>query len=263
MEQNLPSVTFSYLWYTNNNQDNTVELLTQQSLLSNTSITIKDWPEEHLATRRIVRLAGYREEQLQQLKKVEADYFLMIDTEVFFNGAMVGRMLESLENTNANAIAAFTVNKLGFYHDTFAHVDLYGTYMKPTENSIQTLRKRHLRSNPPVDPYPVQSAFGGLFLGEKALLDIPNLTYLTEEPACEHLVFNKTLNEAGYQIFLDNQVTPIMCGASDYQRFFDLISSNTFDLRSEILKVRRLVNIRPSEIWNELKNRYRKLTNKA
>ena len=258
MEESLPAYEFTYLWFTNNNSDNTVDLLQNQTLLSSTLLTVKEYSDEELNVRRIVRLAQYREEQLKQILSIDAQYLLMIDTEIFFNGSMIQRMIESLNTTNADRIAPFTVNKFGFYHDTFAHIDIDGTYMKPTENSLKTLRKRNIRNNPPVNPYEVKSAFGGLFLAKKEILFTPGLTYITKEPACEHLVFNQTLLEVGCHLFLDNHVTPIICGKQDYESTYQMVTTNQFDLRPQLNLWKELMNVGRKEIGNEILRGFKK-----
>ena len=183
---------------------------------------------------------------------------LFIDTEVFFNGAMFKVLYQELLAVDAEAMTPFTVNKLGFYHDTFAHTSSNGRYMKASENNPLTLIKRHLWANKRPSTQPVRSSFNGFYLCKKPVLDIQNLTYITTEPACEHLVFNQNVIASGYKIFVTNKVTPIMSATSDYQKYFEIILTNKSDIRYELLTLSNLLNFSIKDLFKEIRRLFKR-----
>lgn len=258
MEEANAEVSFQYLWFTNDNEDDTEALLRDQQVLTNANLTVQNFDEKQLNKRRILRLAEYRQFQLEQLKRETAELVLFIDTEVFFNGTMFKTMYQEMLALDADAMTPFTVNKLGFYHDTFAHISSDGKYMKASENSPLTLIKRHLWANRSSVTQPVRSAFNGFYLCRKSVLDIPDLTYITAEPACEHLIFNQKLISAGKKIFVTNEVTPVMCAIGDYRKYFEMIQANRSDLRDQLLTLRNLLNFSLSDLIKEIRRLFKK-----
>ncbi|MFY0689753.1 MAG: hypothetical protein JXQ90_21460 [Cyclobacteriaceae bacterium] len=255
MEESLPMFTFEYLFLTNNNSDRTAELLQTQTSLDNVKVRVEHFDDAHLSIPRVIRLAQYREMQLSDIRASSADYVILIDTEILFNGQMIKRLFKSFEEKQIDCITPFTINKIGLYHDTFALVDNDGVYMKPSENSLKTIWKRYVHNNDSSLLVEVQSAFAGIFICKRLHFENSSLTYLSDKRGCEHLIFNKSLRQMDLRIFVNNATTPITCQARDYSYYAQWLKTGETDFRGRISRIGNLLNLSAKDMKFELKKR--------
>ncbi len=247
----LADYDFEFLFYTNNNTDNTTELLRSQGVLPSVRIVEDEYDEDHLTLHRTLRLAVYRERMLDMIRQSRASYVLMIDSDIMFNGNMVAEMIKTLETADASFVAPFSINKMGFYYDTYAHVEMDDEYMWLTERRPSMLWKRHVAIAGGKEPRQVKSAFSGFFLGRRDVLDHPTITYISGRSECEHLAFNQAINDMGRRIFLDPAVTPIQSDANAFQSHYRLVSSGRTNFRKNAMRLQTIKGVTLREIWVE------------
>ncbi|MFY0608065.1 MAG: hypothetical protein JXR10_15200 [Cyclobacteriaceae bacterium] len=232
MEKVCSESVFQYLFYTNNNSDNTLSLLENQKTLEKVKVVSKEFDNEHLSLERTVRLSLYRDELLDIIKTYSVDYVLFIDTDIFFNGKMVRNMILNLQDSNRNVISAYSLNYMGIYYDTYAYLDEDNNYGYGKLRIIEYWQSR-LKKNRGV--FPVISAYGGLYLAKKIVLNIENLSYRSDKIACEHIAFNKCLYEHGNKIYIHTKVTPLWANSEkNYEAFYQMTLKRKTDFYSEM-----------------------------
>lgn len=200
-----------YLFYTNNNEDKTLELLQNYSKnKKNIEIINKDYNEDFNKKNRLFRLYILRQDFLEIIRSKNFDYILMLDTDIFFNEKMISKSIEIMKEKGLNTFSANTLaHNNPFYYDLFSLSDKnnkgYSTNVLSDHKllffQISTLFNRNKIQK-------VGSCFGGFFITTKEVIDDRNNNYFVEKKEidikiCEHKVFNKNL-----EINFANNINP-------------------------------------------------------
>jgi len=216
-----------YLFYTDNNTDNTVDLLNKY----NYNYIEDDFQEKDID--RIKKLSILRQKLLVETIKNNPDYIIMFDTDVFFNGSMIKKALKKI---NAENIQFSALNTIVYPYPIFYDYAAYSCKFY----DVSILFFKSLFS----DSIKVKKFFNGVFIIKNKEGLLKNINYITNEPfSCEHDIFNKKLEKHNYDITVLNDITPLY---SEKKHFFEskkvdngtkyfssykLVSSNKTDLR--------------------------------
>tara|TARA_R110002110_G_scaffold308285_1_gene521925 strand:+ start:12 stop:863 length:852 start_codon:yes stop_codon:yes gene_type:complete len=227
----------SYIFYTNNNEDKTLELL-QKEKKENFQIIEKDYDKEFLDQPRIKKLHYLREDFLQIIKKLDFDYLLMLDSDIFFNYSMIKDSVNILEKKDYDAITTNTVKyDVPFYYDSFSLSTK--NRKKYTPNILTDFKFLKFNfwtlwnANNHMD---VESAFGGFYMIRSKVIK-SNISYIEgnkniEKNICEHKYFNQQIKNLKFI----NHITPFWCehtGIKEiYDKSYDIIKKNNSDNRN-------------------------------
>lgn len=230
---------FQYLFYTNNNTDNSLQILKkEEQKKSNITVIEGELSEEILALSRVKRLYYLRENLLKEILKKEFDYLVIIDTDIYFNSKILEESVNILEKEDYEAITLNTLNHIGLYYDTFAIETKEGKKLKFQNPKVNHNISEKIKFYPKIllkdKIFDVKSSFGGFFLtSSKKIKDSKN-TYLKEEPQeeiCEHLPFNKN-----FKIGLVSYITPIINNKNsekEHLKYYKKIKENKLDYRNK------------------------------
>ena len=239
VEKTNTQYNINYLVYTNNNTDNTINLL-KNNAKKNMKIIEENYSKEFLDKPRVIKLHYLREDFLNIIRKEDFDYLLMLDSDIMFNGKMIFDGLEILKSNNYNAVTSNTITYSScFYYDIFS----LSTKDKRTHDvnilTNRSLRKFYYKSmiENHID---VDSAFGGFFLTSSKIIHDKNLSYIKgnkniENNTCEHKYFNSKIKNIK---FISN-ITPFWEYTMDEKTLkncYNIIKNNKSDNR----KLRRL-----------------------
>lgn len=231
----------NYIVYTNNNSDNTLDLL-KNTQRTNIKIIDKSYSKEFLDKPRVIKLHYLREDFLNIIREEHFDYLLMLDSDIIFNGKIVLDSIEILKNNNYNAITTNTItcNEPWYY-------DIFSLSTKVKDNyTPNVLRDRDLNSfyydisyknkNSHID---IVSAFGGFFLTTNEIIQNKDLSYIKgnkniSKDICEHKYFNSHIKNIK---FICN-INPFWTRAEgnqlvrDLDKNYTLIKENKTDNRN-------------------------------
>ena len=232
----------NYIVYTNNNTDNTLQLLNNNSK-ENIKIVEKTYDKEFLNKPRVERLHYLREDFLNIIRKETFDYLLMVDTDILFNEKMIADSIEILNSNNYGAITANTITYWSpFYYDTFSlstkNIEYYPSVpvgsIDLTKFNLDTLWNKNKHKS-------VISAFGGFFLTSSKVINDKKLSYIKgnkkiKENICEHKYFNKQIKN----IKFINNINPIWCKGNsndekEFKNSFKILEKNNSDNRNFFL----------------------------
>lgn len=224
--------TINYLIYTNDNEDDTLNLLKREKM-NNLKIIDESLTEKEKKEDRIVRLYYLREKLLKNIRKEKFDYVLLFDSDIFFNTKILEDAIKVLQNSEFNAVTTNTLGRdsgLNFYYDTSSYVNknnepIYNNYFQTFLLEMETIFADYNKK--------IKSSFGGFFLTTYEKICQKDLTYLKniDKNKCEHIDFNKNFNLG----FL-NKVTPLrLTGSEDteeYEKYFNKILKDKSDYRN-------------------------------
>ena len=228
--------TINYIFYTNNNEDKTLELL-EEKKGKNFQIINKNYDEKFLKQPRIKKLHYLREDFLQIIKTLNFDYLLMLDSDIFFNYSMIKDSIDILEKKNYDAITTNTVkHNTPFYYDSFS---LSTKDRKKYSPNILTDFK-FLKFNfwtlwDANNHMDVESAFGGFYMIRSKTIK-SDISYIKdnkdiEKNICEHKHFNRQIKNLKFI----NHITPFWCDKEDielYNKSYDIIKEDKSDNRN-------------------------------
>lgn len=211
VEEKNKDYKLDYLFYTNNNDDKTLELLQNYSKgKENIEIINKDYGEEFNKQNKFLRLYLLRQDFLEITRSRIFDYILMLDTDIFFNEKMIRRSIEIMKEKKLNTFSANTLaHNNPFYYDLFALSDKNKKGYKTNIITEPKLLSFHLSTIFNRDKIQkVGSCFGGFFITTKEVIDDRNNNYFVDKKdidtkICEHKVFNKNL-----EINFANNINP-------------------------------------------------------
>lgn len=232
---NCAGFEFKYLFLTNNNKDNTIELINTYKDKYDVQIVEKNYNEDVFKLSRVARLRILREDLLQEIKKKDFQYLIMLDSDIIFNGKMVEDLIYQYDNSNYDALSANTrASNNPFYYDYFALIDDEGK--TPRGSASKQIKFLYKISNSNEKIIKVKSAFAGMFIISKKKLLEKKPSYNIadrESQECEHIFFNKNLN-----IGIVRDVNPIWLKENltnaKYARNFNKINKNKSDNRDFI-----------------------------
>lgn len=236
IEENLQdSYNIKYLIYTNNNTDDTENLLKNNNF-DNLEIINEDLDIEedniNKLENKVERLYFLREDFLKEILKKKFDYLFMFDSDIYFNSSIILDMIHLINNTDYEAITCNTIGQnLPLYYDFFSLVD------KNNENISLDKKKKvinfHLEcfDKEIID---VKSAFGGFFLIKSKTLRNKNPTYKKGIPIdkriCEHIPFNKN-----FKIGFATNINPIRLKLDypfKHKKAYNIIKENNSENRN-------------------------------
>lgn len=232
-EHNCATYEFDYLFLTNNNEDNTAELLKNQKEYYDINVIEKTYNEEILKMPRIEKLRMLRQELLEEIKKKDFHYLIMIDSDIIFNGKIIEDLIFTYENSEYDALSANTnPTNNPFYYDYLALIDDDGK--KPFDSLKDTIAFTYKVNAPDEeDIIKVKSAFAGMYIisKEKLINKCPSYTISDgdKKDCCEHINFNKNLN-----LGVVKNINPLWLKFSDkskYARAMKKIKENHSDNR--------------------------------
>jgi len=237
-EHNCGTYEFDYLFLTNNNDDKTKELLEDQKEFYNINVINKQYDEQILKLPRIEKLRVLREELLEEIKKKNFQYLIMIDSDIIFNGKIIEDLILTYEKSEYDALSTNTnPTNNPFYYDYFALIDNEGK--KPFDNLKDTIDFTYKVSVPDEeDIIKVKSAFAGMYIISKKTLNEKCPSYTMgcndkNKEECEHVLFNKNLN-----LGIVKNINPLWLKFNDnkskYARAMNKIKKNKSDNRDFI-----------------------------
>ena len=229
-EYNCAGYEFNYLFLTNS----TLELLEEQKQFYNIEVINKNYDEEFLNLERICRLRSLREELLDEIKKKDFEYLIMIDSDIIFNGKIIEDLVYQYDHNKYDALSTNTnPTNNPFYYDFLALIDKDGN--KPFDSLLKTIKFNYTvnSSNDGESIVKVKSAFAGMYIISKKVLmeKCPsyNLTGKGDKQ-CEHTVFNQKLD-----VGIVKNINPLWLKFSDngpkYARALQKINKNNSDNR--------------------------------
>ena len=211
VEEKNKEYKIDYLFYTNNNDDNTLELLQNYSKgKENIEIINKDYGVDFNKENRLLRLYFLRQDFLEIIRSRMFDYILMLDTDIYFNEKMIRRSIEIMKEKKLNTFSANTLaHNNPFYYDLFSLSDKNNKGYTTNILSDRKLLSFHLSTLFNRDKIQkVGSCFGGFFITTKEVIDDRNNNYFVDKKdidikVCEHKIFNKNL-----EINFANNINP-------------------------------------------------------
>lgn len=236
IEKNLSDkYIFKYLIYTNDNTDNTLQLLKKYSG-KNFEIISENLDEKMLSMGRVERLRHLREKILKKIREKKFDYLFLYDSDIYFNSSIIESLISNLNTSDYEAVVPNTLNQTNFfYYDLFS---LKGTDKKPIGiDNYPRLLKFH-KDCITKKKFEVESAFGGLFLTSYEKIKDSKISYLDAEnikKECEHVTFNKN-----FKLGFIADVTPIRLKKdkdSKHKQLYEIISKNKKDNRKIFFEI--------------------------
>ena len=232
VEKENKNYNINYIIFTNNNEDNTLELLKFKTS-KNFKVVEKNYDKEFLELPRISKLRYLREDFLNIIRKEEFDYLLMMDTDIIFNEIMIRKSIELLKKNSYGAVTANTISgyRVPFYYDDFSLC--YKSDWKNKRNYFDYYKfiicnyfnKNHID---------VLSAYGGFFITTSKIIKNENLSYIKgnnqlNEDICEHKYFNSQIKN----IKFINTITPIYVNKNknELENSYSIIKKNKEDNR--------------------------------
>lgn len=237
-EHNCGTFEFDYLFLTNNNEDDTKELLEDQKEFYNINVIDKQYDEQFLKMPHIEKIRMMRQELLEEIKKKDFQYLIMVDSDIIFNGKIIEDLILTYENSEYDLLTTNTnPTNNPFYYGHYYLLDDEGK--KPIDNLIDTIDFTYKVSVPDEeDIIKVESAFAGMYIISKKALEekCPSYTLNCNEKnkkECEHAIFNKNLN-----LGVVKNINPLWLKFKDnkskYARAMQKISKNKSDNRDFI-----------------------------
>ena len=231
VEKENKKYNINYIIFTNNNEDNTLELL-KSRVSKNFKVVEKSYDKNFLELQRIPRLHYLREDFLNIIRKEDFDYLLMLDTSILFNEKMIRESIELLKKNNYDAVTSNTVRyKTPFFFDdfSFSHYGEKWNTMIYKYKFIKFIVYNYY-SKKPID---VESSFGGFFITTSKIIKNKNLSYIKGNKEigkyCEHKYFNSKIKN----IKFINTITPIREENEKYlEDVYTLMKENKEDNRS-------------------------------
>ncbi len=157
---------------------------------------------------RIEKMAFYRNQYLERIAELEADYVIVVDLDVrkiCFNG-----VVNSFElNYEWDAIAANGISRAPSsffrkrYYDTYALIECGQENIPQTEKSIRAAQYKWAFIKPGMPLFRVASAFGGLAIYRREAINGCKYGVLLNDDSrveckTEHYFFYKQMQEKGY-----------------------------------------------------------------
>lgn len=233
-EHNCGTFEFDYLFLTHNNDDDTKEIIEDQREFYNINVIDKEYDEQILKMPRIEKLRMMRQELLEEIKKKDFKYLIMIDSDIVFNGKIIEDLIFTYENSEYDLLSTNTnPTNNPFYYGHRNLIDDEGK--KPLDNLKDTIDFTYKISAPDEEEIvKVKSAFAGMYIISKDTLDkkCPSYTMGCEgnKEECEHAIFNKDLN-----LGIVKNINPLWLKFEDnkskYARAMQKISKNKSDNR--------------------------------
>ena len=219
---------FNYLCLTNNNQDNTTKLLKE---IPNMEVIDKDYENLFGSIGRIDKLSFLRQELLTLTRKKNFDYLIMLDTDVFFNGEHVNKILKELKNSDKKVIG---VNTLSYPYPIF--YDFAPLKKETIINIVSIFLKLIVPWEKTIN---LDSYFCGFMAFKKEVIDNKKINYSKKCQKCEHIEFFDKVVSEGYKIEIFNNITPIFEGMHSYYsktknlypKIYNLVEKDKCDLR--------------------------------
>lgn len=210
-----------YLFYTNNNTDNTdaiLKSLNYEIIFENLSSDFLD----KYKNCRIEKLAILRQKLLEKSKKKDFDYMIIIDTDIFFNGKMVKEAMrivieKDLHFTSLNSIIN---QKIPIHYDWFGRA-VTENY-NPIHKNIFLAAKTLIWNNNIIE---TDGFFNGFLIIKNTDFFKKKFNYISQNKNilfCEHQIPNKILMDNGVKINILTGITPIY---SERYRFFNLFKT--------------------------------------
>jgi len=191
--------SYQVVIYENDSENNTLEWLQNWSKL-NTKVTILteklhwDKNEQDHSLQRRKRMAYARNQYLTQIKDLDSDYVIVIDTDIF------GVSYEGIVNSIGYNLDAVGSNSLLYrksdrgmqrlYYDSYAYRGIGEDYQEDSNL---------LRFDRGEDPIEVDSVGGGLILYKKHVLNGVKYTYSD----CDHVTLHRQIKANGYKVWLN------------------------------------------------------------
>jgi hypothetical protein len=234
-EHNCGTYEFDYLFLTNNNDDETKELLEDQKEFYNINVINKNYDEQTMKMPRIPKFRIMREELLEEIKKKDFKYLIMIDNDIIFNGKIIEDLIHIYENSEYDLLSTNTnPTNNPFYYGHKSLIDNEGKIpFNSLKNTIEFTYKVSIPDEE--DIIKVKSAFAGMYIISKESMNnkCPSYTVGCEKEECEHVIFNKNLN-----LGIVKNINPLWLKFNDnkskYARAMQKISKNKSDNRDFI-----------------------------
>ena len=236
VEKENKNYNINYIIFTNNNEDNTLELLKSKTS-KNFKVVEKNYDKEFLNKPRVEKLHYLREDFLHIIRKEEFDYLLMIDSCILFNEKMILDSIKLIKKEDCNAVTANSIHyNSPFYYDIFSLMTKECNNYEPNILTDKFLRKFYYDTFYKNKNKKVESAYGGFFLTTSKIIKNKNLSYTKKNKQitnfiCEHKYFNKQIKDI---IFASN-INPLWCNEEtkqEYENSYKIIEQNNSENRN-------------------------------
>ena len=233
------SQKIKYLVYTNDNEDNTYNLLKEKKTC-NMKIVEESLPDKIKKLSFLKRLYILRNKLLNLIKKEKFDYLLMLDSDIFINPKILEDSIRELDKKKFEAITLQTLGNLNFFYNTkFPFYFFYDTFAYVNSRGEKELENRSFKryffciKNLFLDKTEeVKSSFAGFWLTKSDFLYRKNLEYIynADNQECEHITFNKN-----FKLGFITNINPLRLepnvDENFYAKTYEIINLNKTDNR--------------------------------
>ena len=248
VEKHNKKFKIDYLFYTNNNTDETENIL--KSL--NYDFISENFSADFLNKyTRIEKLAIFRQKLLEKSKDKEFDYLVILDTDIFFNGRMIEEAMKiiiskDLEFTCLNSILN---EKVPIHYDWLGSVVSENTKKMPIGKNVLIFIKTLIWNDGILK---TDGFFNGVLIIKNTDIFKKKFNYILEDKKnifCEHQIPNKKIKDSGVKFNILSGVTPI------YAEKYKLVNSVVFKVKTDREKIYKDIYENVSKEKVNLKNR--------
>ena len=209
---------FFYSFYENDSKDNTLYILrkwlkARKGFIKGEKLNRRKYNYEK-SINRTEYLAAYRNKCLSNLKEINHEFLLIVDSEIIFSDSEVQQMIYSLitfedfgmitPNTVQNVHDHLEYNHKETYFDSWALIDQQNNGgLTFAANPFLTHLDRNKWDN--FEPVFVKSAFGGLALVRSSIIKTGNFRW-NGKNGCEHWSLGNFINNSGYKVVVDRKI---------------------------------------------------------